>query len=130
MLSKTSTQVINAFVELARLDKDQFAGAVNIADKIKAPKNYLGKMLQSFSYRGLLVSQKGSGGGFQLAKEASKISLYDIVEPIENISIWSECALGMKRCSQVNPCAVHDRWSKVRDVYYQFLKTTYISDLV
>jgi len=130
MLSKTSTQVINAFVELARLDKNQYAGVVSIAEKIQAPRNYLGKMLQNFSYLGLLISQKGSGGGFQLAKDPAKISLYEIVEPIENISVWSECALGMKKCSDTRPCAVHHRWSKVKEIYYQFLKTTFIADLI
>lgn len=129
MLSKTSTQVIKAFIELAKLEKGEYRGAGDIAHAISAPRNYLGKMLQSMAAHGLLISQKGTGGGFRLARSASKITLYDIVEPIDNVTLWSECALGMKRCSDSNPCVIHARWKTVRDVYYDFLKCTKISDL-
>ena len=47
MLSKTSAQVINALVELAKLPEGECKGAKNIAKKIKATQNYLGKMLKN-----------------------------------------------------------------------------------
>ncbi|MCA9392701.1 MAG: Rrf2 family transcriptional regulator [Candidatus Omnitrophica bacterium] len=130
MLSKTSTQVIKAFIELAKLEKGEYQGAGAIAQSIMAPRNYLGKMLQSMASHGLVVSQKGTGGGFRLARPASKITLYDIVEPIDNVTLWSECALGLKRCTDSNPCVIHHRWKAVREAYYDFLKSTRISDLV
>lgn len=130
MISRTSTQVIKAFVELAKLDKGEFLGAGAIAQTTMSPRNYLGKMLQAMASKGLLVSQKGTGGGFRLARPASKITLYDIVEPIDNVTLWSECALGMKRCRDNNPCVIHHSWKAVREVYYDFLKNTKISDLL
>lgn len=129
MLSKTSTQIINALVELARLPEGESMGAKAIAQKIKAPQNYLGKMLQNLSHRKIVVSQKGMGGGFRLNKDSSKISLFEVVEPIEKVKLWSNCALGLKKCSDQNPCAVHYKWKKVRDCYYQFLEETSIADL-
>lgn len=129
MLSKTSTQVINAFVELAKLPDGECMGAGSIAKAIKAPKNYLGKLLQNMASKGLVVSKKGLGGGFRLCKDPKKITLYDIVEPIEKVSIWKECALGLKKCSDSSPCALHDDWKIVRNVYYKFLKETSIADL-
>ncbi len=130
MLSRTSTQVIKAFIELAKLEKGEYEGAGAIAARIMAPRNYLGKMLQSMAGHGLVVSQKGTGGGFRLARPAHKITLYDIVEPIDNVTLWSECALGLKRCADSNPCVIHHRWKAVREVYYDFLKNTRISDLL
>ncbi len=130
MISKTSTQVINALVELARLPEGQYEGTKSIAKKIRAPQNYLGKMLQSLCVHNVVVSQKGLGGGFRLGKDPKNITLYEVVEPLENVSLWSECALGLKKCSDSNPCAVHHRWKNVRATYYQFLRTTTIADLV
>lgn len=130
MLSKTSTQVVNAFIELAKLAPGEYEGAVSIARKIKAPENYLGKMLQNFAARGLVVSRKGFGGGFCLGRDPKKIRLYDIVQPIDNVKVWSECALGLKQCSDTSPCVVHYGWKKVRETYYEFLKNTSIDDLV
>lgn len=54
MLSKTSTHVINALVELAKLPKGECKGAGSIAKKIKAPPNYLGKILRNLSSKGLV----------------------------------------------------------------------------
>lgn len=130
MLSKTSTQVINALVELAKLPEGECQGAKCIAKKIKAPQNYLGKMLQNLCGRKIVVSQKGFGGGFRLSRDPKKITLYEVVEPIDNISLWAECALGLKKCSDLSPCAVHHRWKIVRNTYYEFLRTTSIADLV
>lgn len=130
MLSKTSTIVINAVVELARLPKGKRAGAVHIAKTIKAPRNYLGKLLKSLAQRGLLTSQKGLNGGFQLNKKPEKIKLYDIVEPIDNVSLWQGCALGMKKCEDKNPCAVHHKWKHVKSKYMDFLENTTIADLI
>ena len=59
-----------------------------------------------------------------------KISLYEVVEPLENVTLWLECALGLKKCSDTTPCAVHHRWKVVRNTYYDFLKTTSIADFL
>ena len=130
MLSKTSAQVINALVELAKLPEGQWAGAKSIAQTINAPQNYLGKVLQGLCAHGIVISQRGMGGGFRLARSPKEITLYDVVEPIDNVTLWSECALGMKKCSDTAPCMVHDGWKQVRNAYYKFLKTTSIADLM
>ncbi len=130
MLSKTSTQVINALVELAKLPEGEWAGAKSIAQKIHAPQNYLGKVLQSLCVHDIVISQRGMGGGFRLGRPPEEISLYDIVEPLDNVTLWSDCAMGLKKCSDASPCMVHDGWKQVRNAYYKFLKTTSIADLV
>ncbi|MDP2653169.1 MAG: Rrf2 family transcriptional regulator [Candidatus Omnitrophota bacterium] len=129
MLSKTSLQVIKALAELARLPDDKWEGAASIAKKIRAPQNYLGKVLQGLCNEGLVESQKGFGGGFRLARPPQKISLYDIMEPIEGVSRWDGCFMGKKQCSDNAPCAVHSRWSSVRESYLAFLKATTLEDL-
>ena len=129
MLTKTSKQVINALVKLAKLEEGEWLRVGAIAQQIKVPQNYLGKMLQSFVVAGLVVSQKGLGGGFRLAKDPKEISLFDVVEPIENVDVWSGCALGLKKCSDKNPCAVHFKWKTVKEQYLSFLKNTTIASL-
>lgn len=130
MLSKTSTFVINAMVELAKLPKNERKGAGSLAKKIKAPRNYLSKLLQSLATRGFLSSKRGLNGGFQLNKNPNNIKLYEIVEPIDNVTLWSGCALGLKKCSDTNPCAVHDRWKVIKEAYIDFLQNTTIADLI
>ena len=130
MITKSGLHAVRAVVALAKLPDDTFAGAARIAKEIGAPQNYLGKLLQSLAHEGLVESQKGLGGGFRLARDPRRISLLDVVEPIEHISRWSGCILGRPECSEVEPCAIHEKWKKVRNAYLQLLEGTTIADLV
>lgn len=130
MISKTATHAIRAMVTLARQSKDNFAGAGTIAKEIDAPQNYLGKLLQHLSREGLVESQKGHGGGFRLARAPEKITLFDIVESIDQISRRQGCFLGQLLCSPESACAVHDRWSKVLETYMSFLQRTTLADVL
>ncbi len=129
MISKTSVHATLALVYLAQIDTNSYAGASQIAENINAPKNYLGKLLNRLASEGLLDSSKGFGGGFKLAKQASKISVFNIVEPIDSISKLNGCFLGQTTCSCTKSCAVHNKWDKIRSDYLHFLKTTTIKDI-
>ncbi|OFZ21732.1 MAG: hypothetical protein A2X94_15710 [Bdellovibrionales bacterium GWB1_55_8] len=130
MISKSGLHALKALAVLAELPQGSYAGATAIAKKISAPQNYLGKLLQALSREGLLVSQKGLRGGFRLAQDPRKMTLFDVIEPLESVSRWSGCFLGRNSCSSKAPCAVHLRWKTTRDSYLDFLKQTTIADLL
>lgn len=130
MLTKTGLHAIRAMAVLAKLADDGYVGANRIAKEIGAPPNYLGKLLQMLARENLVESQKGIGGGFRLARSPKRITLYEVVEPIEHIGRWAGCVLGWHECSDEHPCAVHDRWKKVRGDYMALLQRTTIADLV
>jgi Rrf2 family protein len=130
MLSKTGLHAVRAMVALAKLPEGTYAGAARIAQEISAPQNYLGKLLKSLSEHGLVESQKGLGGGFRLLRDPKEISLFDVIEPIEHISRWAGCILGRPECSEVDPCAIHDRWKAVREAYLRMLRRTTLAEMV
>lgn len=130
MVSRTGLHAVKALTLMAECHNGDFLGTAQIAREVGAPRNYLGKLLQQLASEGLLESQKGFGGGFRLAHQPDRISLYDIIEPIEHVSKWKGCFLGRARCSDSSPCAVHDRWSRVRNEYLEFLRNTSLADLV
>jgi Rrf2 family protein len=129
MISRTGMHAVTALIALAELGAMEFAGAGEVADQVGAPRNYLGKLLKALADQGLLESQKGKGGGFRLARHPARVSLYDVVEPIERVSRWNGCFLGQGRCSDETPCLVHQRWKRVRDSYLHFLQETTLADL-
>ncbi len=130
MITKTGVHALAALAELAKLPHGGYVGAAELAERIDAPRNYLGKLLKSLSQEGILESQKGKGGGFRLARAPEAISLYEVIETIEHLSRWNGCFLGRPRCSEESPCAVHRRWGPIRDTYLDFLRDTRVSDLV
>ncbi len=129
MLSKTAIQAVQALVVLSGLPDGEYAGASSIAKRTRAPQNYLGKLLRQLSGEGFVESQKGMGGGFRLARKPEEISMFEVVEAVENVSRWSGCILGQSICSDDNSCRLHNDWKNVRDHYLRFLRDTKISDI-
>lgn len=129
MISKTALHAIRATAVLAE-SPGEFQGASSIAERIGAPQNYLGKLLQGLIHSGIVCSQKGKGGGFQLARPPEKISLFDVVEPVDHVSRWEGCFMGKESCSSAEPCAMHHRWVAVRNDYLAMLKESTLADIV
>src|SRR5690606_22367424 len=92
--------------------------------------NYLGKLLQGLVQEGVVVSQKGMGGGFCLARKPSEITLYDVVNPVDHVARWEGCFMGRPACDANNPCAVHHEWAAVRNAYLKMLKGSTLANVV
>ena len=122
MITTTGLHGIRAMAYLAEQPKGTRIGAAEIAHHIHAPPNYLGKLLQTLGTAGLLTSHKGRGGGFELARSAKKISLYDVLDPIERLSDQPACFFGWKKCSDEKPCAMHNKWKSRRESIHSLLK--------
>jgi len=129
MISTSATHALNAIAVLAERP-DEFQGAANIAERIGAPQNYLGKLLQGLVQAGVVRSQKGMGGGFQLARAPEKITLYDVVEPVDHVSRWEGCFLGRPSCNSENPCALHHKWAAIRQQYLNMFRESTVAELV
>lgn len=55
----------------------------DLAEEMKAPAPFLGKILQDLAKKGLLRGKRGRGGGFVLGRPASEIVLADVVLALE-----------------------------------------------
>lgn len=130
MISRSGIHAVRALTILASLGNGGFAGASAIAAEIGAPANYLGKLLQTLTHHGIVESRKGAGGGFRLARPPSKISLLDAIGPIDPMTRWQGCFLGLTDCSEESPCAVHRDWTRLRQRYLDLLARTTIAQVL
>ncbi len=128
MVTRTGTHALQAVAILGTLGDGVYAGAAEIARGIRAPANYLGKLLQRLARAGLLVSRRGKAGGFRLARPPREITLFDILEPLERVSRIERCILGSRQCS--GTCALHTRWGRIREAYLEFLHQTNLEPVV
>lgn len=74
------------------------------------PRHFLSKILQILVRKKLLVSTKGPSGGYKLAKKASDISLYDVIEAIDGPEIFDKCGILNRTCNEENTCILHERF--------------------
>lgn len=130
MISRTGLHAIRALAALSLGEPGDFVGAARLGDRIGAPPNYLGKLMQTMALAGFLESRKGLHGGFRLAVPPRSIRLLDVLEPIDRVSRWEGCFLGQSVCSDETACPVHTGWARLRDQYLKLLRETTIADII
>ncbi|MCH7827532.1 MAG: Rrf2 family transcriptional regulator [Bacteroidetes bacterium] len=121
IFSKKCEYGLQACLYLAALNTMEVIPSGEIAKKLKIPKEFISKILQSLTASGLIYSKKGKLGGFSLAKNPNKIKLIDIVTAIDGLELFERCVLGFPNCSPDTPCPVHDKWGELRTKTYQML---------
>ncbi len=127
--SRQCEYALQAVLYLALKPRGASTSIKELTDRLGVPYHFLAKILQSLAIKGLLVSQKGPSGGFQLAQPAEKITLFQIVEAVDGVAFTSSCLLGFSECSGKNPCAVHDQWSVLRTSLSDTLTHKSISEM-
>jgi Rrf2 family protein len=131
MLSNTCKYALRAVLYLAVNDQEgQKIGIKRISKELDIPTPFLGKILQSLAKHKILSSTKGPNGGFSLGKKPGDILLMDVVEVIDGMDTFHKCVIGVKYCSeQVNPCALHTRYSALGEEIRKIFEVESIEQL-
>ena len=130
MFKKETEYALRALVYIWQQNKlGSRPGIVETAKEILAPQAFTAKILQRLVKGGLLFSQKGKGGGFFFGKEQSDVLLKDVIILIEGQKIFTSCGLGLGDCDDHNPCAIHQKYNKVRSELEHMFSENTIQDL-
>ena len=129
MLSRTAEYALRALSTLAALPPDSRVQVKGISDQSGVPRNYLGKILGQLGRAGIVLGDRGRGGGFTLARPASSITAYDIVSVFDDLRVEQQCLLSGRMCGDPDECSAHARWSHVLDTYEAFLRDTTLAEL-
>lgn len=102
----------------------------DIATAVDVPKAFLAKILQDFVKAGLVVSFRGTGGGFSLAQPADRITLLEVVEAVEGPVMPNRCLVTAGSCERDSTCRVHPVWQRVRSEIITVLGNVTLDELV
>ena len=127
--SRSAEYAIRAFVNLAQVPEGKYAMVKSIAEQEGIPSHFLAKILQQLARKGLLRSSKGPSGGFSLRVDAGDVRLLDIVEALDGLAPYQQCASGLSECSDEMPCSMHDSWIALRSRIMDYLGKNTIADL-
>jgi Rrf2 family protein len=122
-LNKASRFGLYALVSLAR-DPSALLTAGGIAGEFEISQNHVAKLLQQLTRAGLVHSVRGVGGGYQLARDPSTITMLEVVEALDG-PLSNPCT-GCSLQSPV-PCGQHDVACAVHDVLGELNQTAYFT---
>ena len=134
MLSSKAKYGLKAMVYLVRHEAEGPALIMNIATAERLPKKFLDVILLELKNNGLLISKKGKGGGYSLAKPANSIRVGDIVRILDGPLAPVPCVsrLSYRRCEDCvseERCAVRIVMQEVRDAIAAVLDTMTLAQM-
>lgn len=125
MLSQTAEYALRAVVYLADQDSPQTNSQIAKATHIR--EGYLAKVMQSLSRSGLVMAQRGLGGGFTLADKAESITALTVINAVDPIRRFRECPLGLHG---INLCPLHRSLDDAAKVVEETFAGITVADLI
>ena len=101
-----------------------------ISERQKISLSYLEQLFGKLRRRAIVESVRGPGGGYNLARPASKVSVAEIISAVEEQIDSTQCG-GRENCHGENArCMTHDLWEELNSTVYGFLSGVTLAQLV
>lgn len=128
MFSATVEYALRAIVHLAQ-HAPEARTTDQIAEATKVPKAYLGKVLQGLRSKGIVVSQRGIGGGISLVKAPTELTILEVVDAVDPIKRIETCPLGLK-AHGTHLCPLHRRVDNALAGVQQAFQATTLAEIL
>ena len=104
-----------------------------IASELDVPMQFLSKILQIYVKKGILLSIRGSQGGFAFSKDPYEVTLFDIITIIDGHELFENCIIGSRPChckdKDEKKCTLHNEYDKVRSEVEHFFKSQTVGSI-
>ena len=88
------------------------------------------KLLKKLTKNKLLLSERGTTGGYKLAQSPKEITVAYLIEALEGRIALTQCNLGHNHCPTESLCAIRTPWLHINDVITKALTSVKLSDLI
>jgi FeS assembly SUF system regulator len=128
-LNKLTDYGIVLMAHVARSPEETPHTARSLSKGTRVPLPTVGKLLRELHDAKLLVSHRGVKGGYNLAREAGKISVSDIVLALEGPIGFTECSVEPGLCGMESRCAIKNNSQIIGDALRDALDHVMLADL-
>jgi len=136
MISKKAKYALKALKYLAEKYEDKKPLLISdIAERENIPKKFLEAILLEMRNHGILLSQKGKGGGYMLRTAPDQITLAKILRTIDgpiapmlcvSLHFYGKC----DDCSSEEACKIRPIMERVRDANLAVYENTTLQDML
>ena len=128
-LSKKADYALLAMRHLAAHADREAVSARELAETYDIPPELLAKVLQRLVRANLLASHQGIRGGYGLSRDASMVSVADVIQAIDGPLTVTACSEFDRSCDQYAKCNVRDPLWRIKDRIVSALSATSVAEL-
>jgi len=128
-LSTKGRYAVTAMLDLAIHHAE---GAITLSDISEAQGislSYLEQLFARLRKNGLVEGIRGPGGGYQLSRPPSEISVADVIDAIgEGVDVT--LCNGKTDCQEGERCLTHELWSQLGSRIHEFLESVTLASFL
>ncbi|QQR68768.1 MAG: SUF system Fe-S cluster assembly regulator [Alphaproteobacteria bacterium] len=110
--------------------KGVWRSAGDLARESRLPEATVAKVLKQLARGGLLVTQRGASGGYDLARPSAMISVAQVIEIMEGQTALTPCAIdGTTKCRISGHCSIRGHWREVNRAIRGALEKVSLEDM-
>ena len=125
---------LRALIEMG-MTPDEALSLRDIAGRQHISLDYLEQIVPALKAAGLVQARRGAHGGYQLAKPAEEITVYDALLALEGpldpmMCLSTELGEASGGCLASGSCAVQEVWSEMKDAMEAVLKKKTLAHMI
>ena len=128
-LTRRGDYAVRAMLALSAPDVEPWLSATRISTAMSIPERFLPRVLRELARSGLVEARTGRTGGYRLARQASAITILDVITAVEPDDDPRRCVLRGIPCGLDGRCAVHETFSEARTAMHGRLAATTLAEL-
>jgi Rrf2 family iron-sulfur cluster assembly transcriptional regulator len=127
-LSTKSRYAVTAMLDLALNGSQGPVTLADISENQSISLSYLEQLFSALRAKGLVRGVRGPGGGYYLGREASRISIADVVCAVDDYVEYTRARA--QAAPQDAQCTTRTLWEDLSDQVYNFIDGITLHDLV
>ena len=120
---------VTAMIDVAMNNAEGPVTLAGVAERQKISLSYLEQLFGKLRRYGLVDSVRGPGGGYNLARPATGVSVADIITAVDEPIDATQCG-GKENCQDDRRCMTHELWASLNDHIFAFLSSVTLEQLV
>ena len=120
---------VTAMLDLAMHSAGGPVALAGISARQKISLSYLEQLFGKLRRNAIVESVRGPGGGYCLARDASQVTVADIIIAVEESIDSTQCG-GRENCMNDKRCMTHELWENLNDTVFAYLSSIKLSKLV
>lgn len=128
-LTTKGRYAVTAMLDLAFHSQVKPVTLTDIATRQTISLSYLEQLFSRLRRAGMVIGVRGPGGGYKLSKDASEISISDIILAVDEQVDLTNCE-SKGNCQNEQPCLTHDLWMGLSHTVRNYLDGITLGELL
>ena len=128
-ITRAGEYAVQGATYLARKGPDKLVMIEEVCTKEAIPQSFLAKIFQNLTREGIVRSQRGVNGGFQLARDPATITVLEILEAVEGKLVFDRRLSEPAACHAHNSCSLCDIFTEAQHRAKEIFTNTTLADL-